>query len=132
MAKGVTPVQRTIKFLTDDGFTGESVERWVPSPKHPGGGFRKDYLNIIDMLFIKEGKLYGIQICGTDFSEHHKKIMENESNLRLWLSTGAKFYLIGWRKIKKNPRTDSKTMIWSPRVKQYTLEMLEKTNDSTA
>ena len=118
----ITPVQRTIKLMEAEGYIGHSVERWVPSPTHPGGGFRKDYLSIIDMIFIKPGEIVGVQVCGTDFSAHEKKLIEKNDNLQAWLQAGGRFILIGWRKVKKNPRDPkSKMMIWAPRIKSFNL-----------
>jgi len=52
--------------------------------------------------------------------KHPRNILANPVS-KLWLKTGAKLILIGWRKVKKHPRK-GKLKVWRPRVKVYTLE----------
>jgi len=126
----ISPVQRTIELMKSQGYIGNSVERWVPSPNHPGGGFRKDFLSIIDLIFIKPGEIVGVQVCGTDFAAHERKLLEENENLQAWLNAGGEFILIGWRKVKKYPnKPNSRMRIWAPRVKRFSLGKREKPNN---
>lgn len=104
----MTPNQRTITLFKKGEIELQTVERFIP-----GANVRKDLFGIIDFLCIINNKILGIQSTGTAFSEHHQKIMIMENNLRLWLSTGSEFILIGWRKLKGK---------YKPRIQKYTLE----------
>jgi hypothetical protein len=94
----------------------------VPNPKHPGGGFRKDYLGIIDIIGIDGDLTVGIQSCGQDFAAHDKKILASE-HTRTWLGGESRsLVLVGWRKVKK--KRGGKQMVFRPRVKVYSVEDL--------
>ena len=111
--------QRTLKYLKEKDYKCDIVERWIPNPKHPGGGFRKDFMGLLDIIAIGENEIIGVQSCGSNFAEHDRNILANPVS-KLWLKTGATLILIGWRKVKK--KRGGKQMIWRPRVKVYTLE----------
>lgn len=123
---GLSPVQRTIAWLKDQGITCCMVERWIPNPKHPGGGFRLDFLNIIDLIAIsKADGIVGYQVCGTDFSSHYKKITDEHSESTFeWLDAGGRLILLGWRKLKA--KRGGKLMVWTPRIQEITMKDLEK------
>ena len=72
---GLTPTQRTLKYLRDKGYTAGIVERWVSQ----AGKFGKriDLFNFIDIIAIKENKILAVQSCGQDFADHDTKILEN-------------------------------------------------------
>jgi len=110
------PTQRTIKWLKDQDMTVDMVERWIPNPKHPGGGFRKDYLGIIDAIALSPEKgIIGVQSCGQDFAGHVSKIkLEKREEALRWLQCGGRLVLIGWRKVKKV--RGKKAMVWKPRI----------------
>ena len=111
-----SPTQRTLALLKNEGFTAGIVERFI---KFGQFGKRIDLFNIIDIIAIKPGELWGIQSCGQAFAEHDKTILEHE-NTPKWLEAGGKLQLIGWRKLKKV--RGGKAMHWVPRIKIYTLE----------
>ena len=116
----ISNTQRTLKYLKEKDYKCDIVERWIPNPKHPGGGFRKDFMGLLDIIAIGENKIIGVQSCGSNFAEHDRNILANPVS-KLWLKTGAMLILIGWRKVKKHPRK-GKLKVWRPRVKVYTLE----------
>ena len=108
-----TATQRTMDHFRSLGYDVWMVERWLM-----GARKRVDLLNIIDMLAFREGHaILGIQSTATDFGGHVKKIAENSDNLELWLSTGAQFALVGWRKLKV--KRGGKAVRWTPRIKYY-------------
>jgi hypothetical protein len=112
--------ERSLKYYTDKGYLCDMVEKWVKAPRHPAGGFRRDFLNIIDFIALKPGATVGVQSCGTDYAQHITKLQEYEDNLKLWLQANNRFELIGWRQVKKVRGKDAK--IWKPRVTIYCLE----------
>ena len=121
-----SPTQRTLKYLKDLGYITDIVERWIPIPSVPGGGNRKDFLGIIDILAIdkEEGRLIGVQSTGQAFKDHYVKITtEGREMASLWLSLPCtELHLYGWRKVKK--KRGGKQMIWSPRIHKFKKEEL--------
>ena len=89
----MTHTQRTLKYLRDQGLTAGIVERWMPNPKHPAGGVRKDLFGIIDIIAIGPEKTMGVQSCGSDFAEHDRLILGNATS-RLWAFPESKRSLI--------------------------------------
>ena len=80
------------------------------------GGNRVDLFGFIDAVAIHpfHGTI-GVQACGQDWSEHIKKMTGPKREvLILWLASGNRCYLIGWRKLKSTG--------WTPRIKEFTLE----------
>jgi len=121
----MTPTQRTLKYLRDQGHICDIVERWIQfGPKDPrrgkmGNGFRKDAFDFIDILVIYPDCIGAIQSCGQDFAAHDRKILSLEAPAR-WLWTDNRVILIGWRKVKK--KRGGKAMVWKPRIKEYQVE----------
>jgi hypothetical protein len=115
----MTPTQRTLQFYKDRSFQCGIVERWVPNPKAPGGGFRKDLFSIIDVIAVSpEEGIIGIQSTGTDFSGHWKKLtQEKVQESRQWILSGGKLVLISWTK-KKN---QTKRLVWTPKLREINL-----------
>ena len=119
MAKGTSPTQRTLRELRRRGYRVDIVERWLPIPG--GFGRRRDLFNIIDIIALTPTGILGVQSCGSSFSEHWKKLTEDEAEqTRAWLETpGTALELWGWRKVKR--KRGGKAMVWKPRVKQVEL-----------
>ncbi len=108
MAK-VSPMQRTRKEIKKKGLPNWIVESW-----NPWGKVRVDLFNIVDLLVLDDGFL-GIQVCGTDWMPHVRKMMDEESeNTRAWLENNGRLELWGWRSLKK--KRGGKAVIWKPRV----------------
>ena len=128
MSRGISPVQRTLRALRNEGSICEIVERFNPyAGPH---GKRVDFLGFGDIIALKPDGIAVIQACGSDFAAHVQKMNDNEY-VPEWLKSGkcqscgsqmASIELWGWRKIKKH--RGGKQMIWSPRVKKITMEDL--------
>ena len=111
--------QKTLKYFRDQGFIGDSIERWIPIPIHPGGGKRKDFLGFGDMLFFNDRVVILVQSCGQSFAEHAKKILDNEF-ASLWLAgKRRRLVLVGWRKLLK--KRGGKQKVWKPRIADFYL-----------
>ena len=119
MPKGISPTQRTLRLLRQEGCHCDIVERWNSFVGK--FGIRQDLFGIIDLIALYPNKITGIQCCGSDFAAHDRKIIASEYS-REWMLSGGALELWGWRKIKKN--RGGKLMIWKPRIKKYTLEDL--------
>lgn len=119
--KGISPTQRSLKWLKEQGYYCDKVEQWIQfAPGDPrkqfSPGQRKDLFGFIDIISITDDQTLAVQSCGQSFSEHLKKLQdERRENVLKWLSCpGRTLLLIGWRKIKKV--RGGKLKIWSPRL----------------
>lgn len=120
----LSPTQRTIRALKDQGRTCAIVEKFnsFVGPH----GIRQDMFGIIDIIALDpERGVIGVQACGQAFSEHFKKLtIEKAQESTEWLETpGTVLELWGWRKIKKVK--GGKAMIWQPRIHVFTLEDIQ-------
>ncbi len=107
----MTPSSRTLAYIREEGYIVDSVERYNQFTKH-----RSDLFGIIDYIAINGKELIGIQSCGVAFSEHKKKMLKSSLS-ELWLKSGNKLLLIGWRKLKKGGK-----LLYEPRIKWFSLE----------
>jgi len=119
----MTPTQRTMRELRNQGRVCAIVEKWnqFVGPH----GIRQDLFGIIDILALDpERGVVGIQACGSDFAAHMRKITdERHQETHDWLSTpGTSLELWGWRKVKL--KRGGKAMRWKPRVREITLNDL--------
>ena len=111
------PLQRTIAYYKAQGIRCETVERWIPRPGVPGGGFRKDLMNIIDCIALGPDKIIGVQCCaGSGNAAHIRKLMEDErENTLEWVSKPyTRLEIHAWRQLKKVRGKAAK--YWSPIV----------------
>lgn len=94
-----SPTQRSLKKLRDEGFTVAIVEHW-----NPFAHIRQDLYGFIDLVamqdLLKSG-LLGVQTTSaTNFATRIKKSMAIPA-LKLWLKTGNRFVVHGWKKTVK-------------------------------
>ena len=120
----MSPTQRTLKALREQGFICAIVEKWNPfAGPH---GVRQDLFQIIDILALDHKRgVVGVQSTGNDFSGHLRKLTEDKAQeSRNWLLTpGTVLELWAWRKVKV--RRGGKQTVWQPRVKILTVEDLQ-------
>jgi len=121
MTKGLSPTQRTLRALRQEGYICGIAERFNPYagvmlPTGKRSGIRQDLFGFIDIIAIKPIGICGIQSCGQSFAEHNRKILSNEYAPE-WLKAGGSIELWGWRKVKY--KRGGKRMIWKPRIKVY-------------
>ena len=99
----MTPTQRTLKKLRDDGWIAEVVERWVP-----GANIRKDLFGWIDIMALRDGQTLAVQCTSySNMSARIKKIEESETIAEV-RKAGWSVWVIGWRKV--NNRWAEKTV----------------------
>ena len=124
MAKGLSPIQRTLRELRASGRKCEKVERWNAFAGRASGiGIRQDLFGIIDILALdpKRGVI-GIQVCsGSSWAKHFMKMtMEKIQDTYDWLSTpGTALELWGWRKVKA--KRGGKAMLWQAKVREIVM-----------
>jgi hypothetical protein len=124
---GVSPTQRTLKALKEEGYRCGIVERFV-GPLN----IRVDLFHIIDIIAIRPGEvlsmdsgevrpgeIVGVQSCGSAYSEHYRKLTEEHADAsRDWIAAGGRLELWGWRKVKV--KRGGKAMVWAPRRAEIT------------
>ena len=95
-----SPTARTLERLRKVGWTAQVVERWNAYAK-----VRVDLFGVIDVVAIDSSVgIVGIQATsGSNMSARLKK-SEAEPRLLTWLQSGGKFFVYGWRKLKKSNR----------------------------
>jgi hypothetical protein len=94
MGNDMTPTQRTLKKLRDDGWIAEVVERWVP-----GANIRKDLFGWIDIMALRDGQTLAVQCTSySNMSARVKKIEESETIAEV-RKAGWSVWVIGWRKV---------------------------------
>jgi len=111
--KGLSPVQRTIRELRNQGCICDVCEKWVTVPTMPGGGYRKDLFDFIDIIALAPNGIVAIQACGQDFAAHKRKLLNNEY-LPEWIKSGGSVQIWGWRKVLR--QRGGKQKIWAARV----------------
>ncbi len=113
MAK-LSPMQRTLKWLRDEGMKYDVAESFNSFSKR-----RKDLFGIIDVVAFKnvparygisQAKriIVGIQVCGKDWQPHIRKIKASPHGLN-WVMAGE-LWLIGWRELKSG---------WESRIHKF-------------
>ena len=119
----MSPTQRTLKLLREQGYRAAVVERWLA---YAGKfGKRQDLFGIIDVLAISDILTLGVQVCSGSASGHLKKLtLEKNQECHDWLSHPDRILEIwAWRKLLK--KHGGKAKIWVPKIVRVTLEDLE-------
>lgn len=89
----MTPTQRTLKRLRDDGFLAAVVEKWNPHAR-----IRQDLFGVVDVIGIREGETIAVQATsGSNVSARVKKIAESDATPVI-RAAGWRFVVHGWRK----------------------------------
>ena len=128
----MTPTQRTLKALRDQGMTCDVVERFIRRAGQPHG-VRRDLFHVVDILAMSEDRGFvGVQCFGASgFSEHWRKVTEEyRENTRMWLRCGGRLELWGWRKLKV--KRGGKAVRWHPRIVEVTLVDIEELTNGAA
>jgi hypothetical protein len=70
----VSPTQRSLKHLREQGYLAWVVEHWDSFSKR-----RKDLWGWCDILAIRENEVLAVQVTSTGVSERIKKIQDSET-----------------------------------------------------
>lgn len=93
----MTPSQRSIKHLRDDGYQVANVEHYNAFTKR-----KHDLFGCIDLLAIGNGETLAVQVTSkSNMSARVKKIEESEA-LPEMLRSGWRVIVHGWWKNKSN------------------------------
>lgn len=105
----MSPLQRSLKYLRDQGWTVEKCETWNPYSKT-----RHDLFNAFDLVALHASYVgvLGIQVTsGSNVAARVKKLEETPV-MPLWKQCGNRAHVHGWR--KTGPRGKAKH--WTVRV----------------
>jgi hypothetical protein len=105
----MTPTQRSLKYLRDQGYTPWIVEKYNSFAR-----IRQDLYGFIDIVAIRKDLpgVLGIQTTsGSNVSAHLLKIKENPHFLT-WRAAGNLVHVHGWRKVGER----GKRKLWDVRI----------------
>lgn len=105
----MTPTQRSLKMLREDGWSCWIVEKWNPHAR-----VRVDLFGVADILCVRGADTLAVQTTsGSNVSARVKKLDENEylSKLR---GAGWIIHIHGWRKVKV--KRGGKATVWACRI----------------
>lgn len=116
---GLSPTQKTTKFLKEQGRIVGKVETFNPYAGQFGQ--RKDLFGFIDLITIDPvGGIVAVQSFGEAWSQHVRKLQEEKNEeMYEWLKH-AKLEMIGWRKLKL--KKGGKALRWFPRIADVTID----------
>ena len=111
----ISPVQRSLLHLREQGYKVEITERWNPFAR-----VRQDMFGFIDALAIRNGETLAVQITtASNMSARRKKILLHE-NLPAVLCAGWKVVVHGWRKNSQNKWVLREDVISQPHLFETT------------
>lgn len=92
----MTPTQRTLKHVRDEGYLAEVVEHWNSHAK-----IRQDLFGFVDVVALRPGETVGIQCTSTqNVSARVAKIRASDM-LEALKSAGWSIRVMGWTKGKR-------------------------------
>jgi hypothetical protein len=91
----MTPTQRSLKYLREQGYTVAITERWNPFAR-----IRQDLFGFVDLLAIRKGETLAVQTTSTGVAERIKKIQDSEYLPKI-RDAGWMIHVHGWRKNAK-------------------------------
>ena len=88
----MTPTQRSLAYLRDEGYLVEVVEKWNSFTRT-----RKDLWGWADLLAIRRGEVLAVQVTSEGVANRVKKVMDSETIARV-REAGVRIEVHGWRK----------------------------------
>jgi hypothetical protein len=95
MAASLSPTQRSLAYLREQGYLVAIVERWNPHAR-----IRQDLWGWCDLLAIRKSEVLAVQVTASAVSERIKKIQESETVAAV-RDAGIRIEIHGWRKNSK-------------------------------
>lgn len=74
MAASLSPTQRSLAYLREQGYLVAIVERWNPHAR-----IRQDLWGWCDLLAIRKSEVLAVQVTASAVSDRIKKIQESET-----------------------------------------------------
>lgn len=95
----MSPTQRTLKHLRENGYLVQVVERWNAFARR-----RVDLFGFIDLIAIRESETLAVQATSaSNVSARVKKIADHE-HVGAVRRAGWRIVVMGWAKGKREPR----------------------------
>lgn len=88
----MTPTQRSLAYLRDEGYLVEVVEKWNSFTRT-----RKDLWGWADLLAIRRGEVLAVQVTSEGVANRVKKVTDSETIGRV-REAGVRVEVHGWRK----------------------------------
>lgn len=95
MAASLSPTQRSLAYLREQGYMVAIVERWNPHAR-----IRQDLWGWCDLLAIRKNEVLAVQVTASAVSERIRKIQESETVAAV-RDAGIRIEVHGWRKNSK-------------------------------
>ena len=92
MASSLSPTQRSLAFLREQGYLVSIVERWNPHAR-----IRQDLWGWCDLLAIRKGEVLAVQVTAAGVASRIKKIQESDTIVAV-RDAGIRVEVHGWRK----------------------------------
>lgn len=90
----MTPTQRSLKHLRDQGYLAQVVEKWIPQARR-----RQDLYGFIDILAIRDNEVLGVQATSrSNVSSRVRKIAESP-HIDAVRDAGIRIEVHGWGKM---------------------------------
>lgn len=106
----MSPTQRSLKLLREDGWTAEVTEKWNPHAR-----IRQDLFGFVDLVAMKPGRkpLLVQTTSGSNVAARIQK-MSSIPAVQLAIDSGFDIQVHGWRKLVSNRNR------WTPRIVNLT------------
>jgi hypothetical protein len=88
---GLSPTQRSLRHLRQQGLQAQVVEHWVPRVN-----IRRDLFGVIDIVAMSSERVVGVQTTSASNMAARMRKSEASALLEMWLRTGCGFEVHGW------------------------------------
>jgi len=95
MAASLSPTQRSLAYLREQGYLVAIVEHWNPYAR-----IRQDLWGWCDLLAVRKNEVLAVQVTASAVSTRIKKIQESETVAAV-RDAGIRIEVHGWRKNSK-------------------------------
>lgn len=114
----MTPTQRTLKHLRDNGWTAGVVEKWNHHVR-----IRQDLWGFADLVAFRGDEVILVQATAQGVSARVNKILSNET-AKHWSACGHRILVYGWRQLvaRRKDGSKAKRKRWTPRIVEVTFD----------
>ncbi len=95
MAASLSPTQRSLAYLREQGYRVAIVEHWNPHAR-----IRQDLWGWCDLLAIRKNEVLAVQVTASGVAARIKKIEESDT-IGMVRDAGIRVEVHGWRKNSK-------------------------------
>jgi len=95
MAASLSPTQRSLAYLREQGYLVAIVEHWNPHAR-----IRQDLWGWCDLLAVRKNEVLAVQVTASGVAARIKKIQESDT-IGMVRDAGIRVEVHGWRKNSK-------------------------------